>query len=133
MAGPAFQDRIVGRGLAIADFDGDGREDVAVANFAGPPLLLHNQGAAGNWVTLRLQGKPPNRAALGATVLLSCGGQQQIRTIQTGRSYLSAFPAEAHFGIGTATEASAKIRWPNGSVQQLPHLRTNAVNVIRQR
>src|SRR5579871_2868588 len=42
---------IVGRGLAIGDFDNDGRVDVLVVDSEGAPLLLHNETAnAGHWL-----------------------------------------------------------------------------------
>jgi len=131
-AGPAFGEKLVGRALAVADYDRDGRLDAVVANFVGPPLLLHNESEAGNWVGVRLQGKLANREGVGALVTLSSGGAAQLRSVQTGRSYLSAFPAEAHFGLGTAVTASAEIRWPDGNRQQVPELKVNAINTISE-
>jgi len=131
-AGPAFEQKIVGRALAVADYDRDGRLDAVIANFAGPPLLLHNESTSGNWLGIRLQGKSPNQEGLGALIRLTSGGVTQIRSVQTGRSYLSAFPAEAHFGLGTETRASAEIRWPDGQVQQVADLKLNSVNLVRQ-
>ena len=106
--------------------------DTAVASLSGPPLLLRNESRGGNWVTLRLTGKGANRDALGARVTVSDGRRRTLGIIQTGRSYLSAFPPEASFGLGDASAASAEIRWPDGTRQQVPSLRVNAVNTIRQ-
>src|SRR5207248_10992095 len=53
-AGPDFGRRIVGRAVAAADFDGDGRQEAIVASLSGPPLLLRNESTGGNWLTLRL-------------------------------------------------------------------------------
>lgn len=132
-AGPAFQQRIAGRGLAAADFDGDGRLDVAIASLTGPPLLLHNESKAGNWVTVRLQGRGPNHSTLGATVSVNDGRRTQVQTIQTGRSYMAAFLPEAHFGLGQSGSASAEVHWPDGRVQRVPALRINSVNAIQER
>jgi hypothetical protein len=129
-AGPAFEKKIVGRALAVADYDHDGRLDAVIANFAGPPLLLHNESPAGNWLSIRLKGKTPNRDGLGALVRVTADGVTQVRSVQTGRSYLSAFPSVAHFGVGAATHATAEIRWPHGKVQTVPDLKLNAVNEI---
>ena len=131
-AGPAFAQKIVGRALAVADYDRDGRLDAVVANFVGPPLILHNESQAGNWVGLRLQDQAPNRAGIGATVTLASGSVTQIRSVQTGRSYLAAFPAEAHFGIGGEQNATAEIRWPDGTTQKVTDLKLNAVNDVRR-
>ncbi len=131
-AGPAFAQKIVGRALAAADFDRDGRRDAVVANFAGRPLLLRNESAAGHWITFRLQGKGANRQGVGAVITVESGGRRQVCSVQTGRSYLSAFPPEAHFGLGAETEATAEIRWPDGSVQRVANLKLDAVNEIEQ-
>ena len=131
-AGPAFGEKIVGRALAVADYDRDGRLDAVVANFVGPPLLLHNESPASNWLGIRLQSRSRNREGIGALVTLTSGRVNQIRSVQTGRSYLSAFPAEAHFGLGAETHASAEIRWPDGQVQQVAELKLNTVNFVRQ-
>src|SRR5262249_22136861 len=48
---------ILGRGLAVGDYDNDGRIDVLVVNSAGSPLLLHNEThAPGHWIGLKLVG-----------------------------------------------------------------------------
>ena len=44
-AGPAFSRIFPARGLAIGDFDNDGRVDVLIANNGGPPVLLKNNAA----------------------------------------------------------------------------------------
>jgi enediyne biosynthesis protein E4 len=129
-AGPPFAQRIVGRALAAADFDRDGRRDAVIANFVGPPLLLRNESPAGNWVGIRLAGRPPNTRGIGALVVVSAGEQSQKSAIVTGRSYLAAFPPEAHFGLGEASAVSGEVRWPGGRVRKLPTLKLNTVNVI---
>jgi len=52
-SGPALQVERVGRGLAVADYDNDGRLDVVIANLGRPPVLLKNEGGNGNWLTIR--------------------------------------------------------------------------------
>ncbi len=46
-SGPIFGKRFAARGLAIGDYDNDGRVDVLVGNNGGPPVLLHNNAGAG--------------------------------------------------------------------------------------
>ena len=43
-----------GRGLAAADFDNDGRVDLAVNSIGGKLMLLRNTGAKGNWLEVAL-------------------------------------------------------------------------------
>jgi hypothetical protein len=132
-AGPVFQEKLVGRALAVADYDRDGRLDAVVANFVGPPLLLRNESQSGNWIGLRLHGNSANRDGIGAVVAVSAGGRTQIRSVSTGRSYLSTFPAEAHFGLGQESRVTAEVRWPGGSLRKYADLRVNAVNDVHER
>src|SRR5207248_7355269 len=71
-AGEALRRPIVGRGLAIGDYDNDGRTDVVVVDYEGKPLLLHNEtSGAGHFASLQLEQPGPNRFALGARVWAS--------------------------------------------------------------
>ena len=57
-AGPVFAKAFPARGLAVGDFDNDGRVDVLIGNNGEAPVLLRNNAGAGNhWVGLRLQGR----------------------------------------------------------------------------
>ena len=46
-AGPAFGKSFAARGLAIGDFNNDGRIDVLVGNNGGAPVLLRNNAGRG--------------------------------------------------------------------------------------
>src|SRR5215813_8289723 len=63
-----------GRGVAVADFDGDGRLDFYETNADQPSLLYRNvTPVAGHWVELDLEGTHSNRDAIGARVTLTAG------------------------------------------------------------
>ena len=63
-AGPAFQKMFPARGLAVGDFNNDGRVDVLIGNNGGAPVLLKNNAGEGNhWVGIKLQGTACNRDA----------------------------------------------------------------------
>jgi ASPIC/UnbV protein/VCBS repeat protein len=105
-----------GRGLAAADYDNDGRVDIAINSVGGKLILLHNTGAKGHWLEVS-----PSRFAPGAlvTVVLP-GGRRLSREIQAGSSYLSSEDPRAHFGLGRATRlAAVVVRWPGGTVTRL--------------
>ena len=55
-AGPVFGREFSARGLAIGDYNNDGRPDVLVGVNGGAPLLLkNNAGSENHWVGVRLQ------------------------------------------------------------------------------
>ena len=111
-SGVYFNERFIGRGLAWADYDNDGRPDLAFSHLGERIALLHNETeTANNWLRLELigDGKRSNRNAIGAKVEIEYNGQRQVRFINGGGSYSvgqrSAHPRRA--GAGTASRARA--------------------------
>jgi enediyne biosynthesis protein E4 len=125
-AGPAFQSSFPARGLAIGDYDNDGRIDVLVGNNGGPPVLLKNHAGDGNhWLGVKLQGTGCNRDAIGAKITWSYGDVLRSRLKSSGGSYLSAHDVREVLGIGTATKIDwIEIKWPqpSGRVERITNL-----------
>lgn len=113
-AGPVFHETFSARGLAVGDYDNDGRLDVLVATNGGAPLLLRNQAGRGNhWAGVRLQGKTCNRDAIGAKMIWSAGGVQRSRLKSSGGSYLSSHDPREVFGLGKADRLDwLEVHWP---------------------
>ncbi len=125
-AGAYFRQRRVGRGLAWADYDNDGRPDLAFSHNAGPVALLHNRTQTRHgWVRLELvgDGQKSNRNAIGARVEIDYGGTKQVRFLNGGGSYLSASERRLLVGLGRADRAErVTVIWPSGRRQEFRDL-----------
>jgi hypothetical protein len=126
-AGPFFDSRSVGRGLATGDFDNDGDLDFFVLNIDQPSRLLRNDGGnRNNWITLRLAGTKSNRDGIGAKVTVRAGDLTQIEEKMSASSYLSQNDFRLHFGLGKCSKVDEiTVKWPSGQVQKLKDVKVN--------
>jgi hypothetical protein len=113
-AGPVFTKSFAARGMAVGDYNNDGRLDVLVGNNGGAPVLLRNNAGQGNhWVGLKLQGVKCNRDAIGAKITWSAGGVLRSRLKNNGGSYLSSHDPREVLGIGAAANLNyVEVKWP---------------------
>jgi hypothetical protein len=118
-----------GHGVAFADLDNDGDEEI-VAEIGGatpgdshPLRLFENPGHGNDWINLRLVGVKTNRAAIGARIKLTVenelhGIRSIYRSVGSGGSF-GASPLEQHIGLGkSARIVELEIWWPGSSTRQ---------------
>jgi enediyne biosynthesis protein E4 len=124
----------VGRGLANADLDNDGRVDLLLVAQNSPMVYFHNRTErAGHFLTLRLEGTRSNRDAIGARVTVISGGRHQTAWRIGGGSYASASDPRLHFGLGSQSMVdSIEIRWPSGRLSQFHKLPAGTGYLIRE-
>ena len=105
-----------GRGVAVADFDHDGRLDFYQTNADQPALLYRNRTEpVGHWIELKLTGTKSNRDAIGSRVVIRAGGKSWIREVDGGNGYASQSTTRVHVGLGALDKVdSVEIRWPSG-------------------
>jgi hypothetical protein len=134
-AGTPWQILRLGRGLAVGDLDNDGRLDLLIVAAGGPLAYFHNQGPAGHYVTVQLEGAVPgsSRDAIGARVTLTAAGRRQVAQRLGGGSFLSASDSRLHFGLGEVTQIEAiEVRWPSGHVARYSDLAADAAYLLRE-
>ena len=126
-AGADFQLPGVHRGAAFADFNNDGKIDVAVNLIGSRAELWENVSPEqNNWIDVKLTGTRSNRDGIGARVRIA--GQENLMTANVG--YASSSRVPVHFGLGKAAQADIEIIWPSGTTQVVKGVRTNqAVSV----
>ncbi len=113
-AGPVFGKPLSARGLAVGDFDNDGRLDALIGVNGAAPVLLRNRTGAGNgWAGLRLRGVNCNRDAVGARIVWMAGGVKRSRLKTNGGSYLSSHDPREILGLGRVDKVDwVEVRWP---------------------
>lgn len=133
-SGAALKVDRVGRGLAVGDFDNDGRLDVVIANLGRAPVLLHNETVArNNWILIKAKGSTGNTSGLGARVSVETSRGVQAKEITNVSSYLSSSDIRLHFGLGPATSIRRiEMAWPSGVKQTLTDVAVNQVLVVEQ-
>ncbi len=129
-----LNDRASGRGVVCFDYDRDGDVDVLVSNHGGRARLYRNDGGnRRHYLGVRLRaGLGGNRAGVGARILVATEAGTQMRELRCGSNYLSQNPIEAHFGLGDATRARVRVRWPDGVVQKVGRVPVDRWIVIRR-
>ncbi len=128
---PALAEPVVGRGLAAADYDGDGDLDLVQVVLGGGARLLRNDLDGGGWLGVRLRARiasgEPHGFGDGSTVIARLGEVELRRTL-SGGSYLSQSSRTLHFGLGAAEAVDElEVRWLGGEPQRFGRLEAGAV------
>ena len=101
------------RSLALADFNHDGRVDIAAAESHGPVLLLQNL-APQPGLRVRLQGSPNNPDAIGAKLRLGDGTRfGPVTEIKTATGYWSQDASQVV--LSGPSQEILWIQWPDGT------------------
>jgi len=133
-----------GHGVAFADLDNDGDEDIAFKVGGATPgdahafRLFQNPGHGNDWLELNLVGVRTNRAAIGARIAVTVEGTGGVRrtihrTVNSGGSF-GASPLQQHVGLGKASRiVQVEVRWPtSGTRQVFTDVAKNQVIEIRE-
>jgi hypothetical protein len=133
-AGLAAQPRRRHRGAAFGDFDNDGRIDVVVTALGGPAEIWMNRSPGPNhWLDVELTATAGRRSAIGAEIRLATASGTQHNHVTSAVGYASSSAGPVHFGLGKDDAISLlEVRWPNGRLQRLTHVKPDSTVKLHQ-
>ncbi|HET9775814.1 MAG TPA: FG-GAP-like repeat-containing protein, partial [Gemmatimonadaceae bacterium] len=107
-----------------------------VVNNIGSASIYRNTGRAanaGHFLTVRLQGSPPNTQGVGARVEIKTGAMSQVVEQQPTRGFLSSVDPRLHFGLGGATVIDTlMVIWPSRRVQRMTAVTADQVLTLSE-
>ena len=118
-----------GHGVAFADLERNGHEDIVSANGGAVPAdkhslrLFKNPGNDNDWINVRLTGVKSNRSAVGAEITVTVeddghAARKIFRTVGDTSSF-GGNPLEQHIGLGhRARITELEVWWPATKTRQ---------------
>jgi len=118
-----------GHGIAFADIERNGHEDIVSANGGAVPAdrhtlrLFENPGNGNDWINVRLIGVKSNRAAVGAEIKVTVENDGKApRSVYRWVGDTSSFggnPMEQHIGLGHGARiVGLEVWWPATKTRQ---------------
>ncbi len=127
------------RGMAAADLDNDGRQDLVVTHQFAAPTIYRNVGEGPSypsWVRFQLEGDGTrcNRDGLGSTVrVIADGVPTQLREHQGTTGFSAQDDRRLYFGLGTTQKpVTAEVIWCGGARERYENLALGQTHLLRQ-
>jgi len=120
-AGGGLGSSLVARGIAVADVEGSGNVDIAMARNGGPPRLFRSQHRPRHsWLRIDLVGTHCQRDAGGARVEVHTPRGVLVQTMEPAMGFMAQSEKTLTFGLGDDDRVRRiVVRWPSGLLQEV--------------
>ena len=125
---------LVARGIAVADLDGDGDDDLIITQNNGPAQVFRNDQRSGlPWLRLQLVATRSQPDAGGARVEVHTPRRILTQTVVPTMGFMAQSESILTFGLGEdARVRRIVIQWPSGQRQELLPAALNQVLTVRE-
>ena len=133
--GSFFSKKSLGRGLAVLDWNRDGRQDIVISHLDAPFALLTNRTSkTGHFVSLKLIGTTSAREPIGTTVTVYNSEERSwTQQLTAGDGYATSNQKQLVFGLGESTIVERiEVRWPDGQKSQFSNVPVDSHWIIQQ-
>jgi hypothetical protein len=113
-------------GAAYADLDNDGDLDLLINSLNAPAVVLQNNTAVKNYISLSFKGDSANTSGIGCKAWIFQKGKMQFAQLMLTRGFQSSSDNRLHFGLGADPAIdSMLIVWPDQQFQQFKNITAN--------
>ena len=126
-------------GAAYADLDNDGNLDLVINCLNAPAVVLKNNAAKKNYISISFKGDSLNTSGIGCKVYLfqknkSGSYRMQYQELMLTRGFQSSSDTRLHFGLDSLTNIdSLLVVWPNQQYQLIKNIQANQQLIIYQK
>ncbi len=125
-SGPYFQEKFLGRAVAVGDIDNDGDPDLVTSHEIKPAALLRNDSPqTGKSLRLNIIGVQDARLPLGASIKVTIEGKTHLFNVPSGGSFQSSNDPRVLVPVGKADSIEQiTVNWPSGEIEHWYHILT---------
>lgn len=125
-----FTAKDISQGIAVADFDNDGDQDMVI-NRLNDNAGLYENNATADRIAIQLVGEAPNTQAIGSKIQINSNKGLQTQEVVAGGSYLSGGDQVYTFAA-KSDSLTLNITWYDGNVSRVDGLNKNRIYIFKK-